>query len=551
MYQEPTKAPCREACPAGVDVPRYLRLIVAGKYSDALAVIRESIPFPAVCGYVCPAPCESRCQLAHIAGSPEAIRMLKRFVADNASREEQRFCGVAPTGKRVAIVGSGPAGLTAAYYLAVQGHRPTVFEALPEAGGMMRVGIPAYRLPREILDAEIEDIKKAGIEIRTNTRIESLDGLLAQGYDAAFLAVGAHSGVRMGIDGEDMPGVIDALSFLRRVHLGKFPAVGERVAVVGGGNSAVDAARTALRLGAKDVTIVYRRSRAEMRAYPDEIREAIREGVNIVFLAAPSRIGTEGGHLRMECLRTEPGGKDAAVPPKAIKGSEFFIDAEMVVVAVGQEAEIPAGFSQLRRGKTIQVAHDSMATAKAGVFAGADCVTGPRSVIEAVAAGRQAASAIDRYLGGRGVIEERLAPSGGAETSADGGDYPAPTAIGNEIPLLSVAERFNGFPLVELSLSPEIAALEAKRCLKCDLPIVVDATKCRSCFVCQLVCSLRFEGAFDTSKAAISILPVRKSDGDADIRIAFEEKCDSCGLCVRYCPFGALTRGNAVAGACK
>ncbi len=507
MYREPTKAPCKEACPAGVDVPRYLRLIVAGKYAEALAVIRESIPFPAVCGYVCPGPCEVKCQLAQVTDAPEAIRVLKRFVADHASGERQDHRGMPATGKKVAIVGSGPAGLTAAYYLAMQGHRPTVFEALPEPGGMMRVGIPAYRLPRAVLDAEIEEMKKAGIEIKTGTRIESPDSLLAQGYDAAFLAVGAHRGVRMGIDGEDSPGVIDALSFLRQVNLDKGPTVGNRVAVVGGGNSAVDASRTALRLGAKEVTVVYRRTREEMRAYPEETNEALREGVKIVFMATPSRISAEDGRLRMECLRTKPSGKDASVPPQPIKGSEFTVEAETVIVAVGQEPEIPQGFSVSLKGKTIQVAPDSMATSKAGVFAGADCVTGPRSVIEAIAAGRQAAIAIDRYLGGRGVIEERPAPTEEAMTPA-GTTYPPPTAIRNEIPLLSVAERFSGFPLVELPLSPETAAQEASRCLKCDLPIVAEAEKCRSCFVCQLVCSLRFEGAFNTSKAAITILPV-------------------------------------------
>ncbi len=544
MYREPPKAPCREACPAGVDVPRYLRLIVAGKYAEALAVIRESIPFPAICGYVCPGPCEIKCQLGRVADAPEAIRTLKRFVADNASGERQPDREIPPTGKRVAIVGSGPAGLTAAYYLAGQGHRPTIFEALPEPGGMMRVGIPAYRLPRNILDAEIEDIKKAGVEVKTGARIESPDGLFAQGYDAVFLAVGAHRGVRMGIEGEDSPGVVDALSFLRRVNLGDGPAVGKSMAVVGGGNSAVDAARTALRLGAREVTIVYRRTREEMRAYPEEINEAVREGVNIVFLATPSRISSENGRLRMECLRTLPSRKDSGAPPAPITGSEFTVDAETVIVAVGQEPEIPCAFSLPLNGKTIRTAPDGMATAIPGIFAGADCVTGPRSVIEAIAAGRQAAIAIDRYLGGRGVIEERLAPPEVAMPPA-ATDYPPPTAIVTPIPLLSVAERFNGFPVVELPLSPEIAAQEANRCLRCDLPIVAEAAKCRSCYVCQLVCSLRLEGAFETSKAAIAIQPVMKPDGDTEIRISFEDKCDSCGLCVRYCPFGALTRGSS------
>ncbi|MFZ4437805.1 MAG: FAD-dependent oxidoreductase, partial [Syntrophales bacterium] len=314
----------------------------------------------------------------------------------------------------------------------------------------------------------------------------------------------------------------------------------------------VDASRTALRLGAKEVTIVYRRTRAEMRAYPEEIKQAILEGVNILFLAMPSCIITEAGHLGIECLRTKPGIKATDGLPPPVKGSEFTVTADILIVAVGQEPEIPQGFAPLGDilpqgvpGKTIQIAPDTMQTARTGVFAGADCVTGSSSVIEAIAAGKRAAVAIDRYLGGRGVIAERLAPSADVAVILAETDYPSPMAIGNPIPLLSLTDRLNGFPLVELSLSPEIAIKEAKRCLKCDLPIVVEETKCASCFICQLVCSLRFEGAFDTSKAAIRILPIIKSDGDASIRISFDDKCDDCGLCVRYCPFGALSRNHS------
>ena len=548
MERVPTKAPCREACPAGVDVPRYLRFIALGKYAEALAVIRESIPFPAVCGYVCPAPCELKCQLAGAADAPEAIRSLKRFAADNASGEWPGDRRAPLTGKRAAIVGSGPAGLTAAYYLAGVGHRPTVFEALPEAGGMMRVGIPAYRLPRNVLDADIEAIKKAGVEVKTGVRIESPESLLAQGHDAVFIAVGAHRGVRMGIEGEGSPGVVDALSFLRDVNTGKCTDVAKCVAVVGGGNSAVDAARTCLRLGAKEVTILYRRTRAEMRAYPGEIEEAVREGVRLELLALPERIVTANGRLRVECLRTAAGKKDAGGLPMTVPGSGFAVAAEMVIVAVGQEPDIPPGFTLPLDGKTIRVAPGGTATGKAGVFAGADCVTGPRSVIEAIAAGRQAAIEIDRYLGGSGVIAERLAPPEEAlpdEALPPAGIYPIPTAAPNAIPLLSVAERFESFAAVELPLSPETAAAEAKRCLRCDLPISVEAAKCRTCYVCQLVCSLRFEGAFDTAKAALRIVPGVTAGGVAEIKISFEEKCDGCGLCARYCPYGALSRGCA------
>ncbi|MFC2001498.1 FAD-dependent oxidoreductase [Chloroflexota bacterium] len=548
MYREPMKpAPCKDVCPAGVDVPRYLRFIVAGKYAEALAVIRESIPFPAVCGYVCPAPCEIKCRLAELAHAPESIRVLKRFVADHAYQEWIQNLKLSPaTGKNVAVVGSGPAGLTTAYYLARLGHKTTVFEALPQPGGMMRFGIPAYRLPRKVLDAEIEDIKKAGVELKTGTKIESVDSLLGQGFDAVLLAVGANHGVRLGIDGEDSPGVNDALSFLHQVTSGKSPKMGKRVAVVGGGNSAVDAARTALRLGAKEVTIIYRRTRAEMRAYPGEIEEATREGVNIVFLATPSKIIAENSHLKMECLRTKPGRKDAdgRHHPQPIKGSEFTMNLDTVIVAIGQEPEIPPKFSvPLSKGNTIQIAPDTTATAKAGVFAAGDCASGPGSVIEAIATGRQAAIAIDRYLDGRGVIEEKLAPPEDVITPVDT-DYPILTATRDEIPLLSITDRLDGFPLVELPISPDTAIEEANRCLGCDLTIIAEANKCRACFICQLVCSLRFEGAFNPSKAAITILPVTKPDGDMDIQISFNDKCDCCGLCVRYCPYGALSRSK-------
>lgn len=529
-------------------MPRYLRFIAAGRYTEALAVIRESIPFPAVCGYVCPAPCELKCQLAAAADAPEAIRTLKRFAADQAPQVPPGGATPPATGKSVAIVGAGPAGLTAAYYLARAGHNPAVFEALPEAGGMMRVGIPAYRLPRNVLDSDIATICTAGVEIRTGVRIESADELLAKGYSAVFVALGAHRGAKMGIVGEQSPGVVDALSFLADVNAGKDPRVAETVAVIGGGNSAVDAARTCLRLGAKEVTILYRRTREEMRAYPSEVEEAVREGVRLELLAVPERIVAADGGLRVECLRAAAGRKDTAGLPVTVAGSGFKVEARMVIAAVGQEPAIPAGFGLPLAGRTIRVGPDGTTTGKAGVFAGADCVTGPRSVIEAIAGGRQAAAAIDRYLGGTGAIAERLAPAEAPLPPPElppEGIYPLPTAGPNPVPLLPVAERFTGFATVELALSPETAVAEAKRCLRCDLPINVEAAKCRNCYVCQLVCSLRFEGAFALAKAALRIDPVVTPSGDTQIAITFEEKCDGCGLCARYCPFGAISRGCA------
>ncbi len=337
-------APCSHICPANIDVPRYIRFIAQGKPAEALAVIREKIPFPFVCGYVCVHPCEAKCRRA-LLDEAISIKELKRFAAEHGNGLWKENARVAPaTGKRVAIVGSGPAGLTAAYYLAKLGHAVTVFEALPEAGGMMRVGIPDYRLPKDILRADIKEIETIGVDIKTNTRVDSLDGLLAQGYNAVFLATGAHQGIKIGVKGEDSPGVMDCVSFLREVSLGKKVKVGERVAVIGGGNAAIDSARTALRLGAREVTILYRRTQSEMPASAEEIEGAIAEGVKIEFLVAPSRIARKNGRVELGSIRMRLGAIDASGRPRPepIEGSEFLMSFDTIIAAVGQRPEIPS-----------------------------------------------------------------------------------------------------------------------------------------------------------------------------------------------------------------
>ena len=461
-------APCSHTCPAGVDVPRYVRFIAEGKFAEAVAVIREKIPFPSVCGHVCVHPCETRCRRGLLDDAID-IRVLKRFATEHDTGLWKLNSRVAPaTGKRVAIIGSGPAGLTAAYYLAKLGHSVTVFEALPEPGGMVRVGIPDYRLPKEILKAEIEEIKGVGVDIRTNTKVDSPEGLFKQGYNAIFLAIGAHQGTSIGVEGEDSPQVKECISFLRDVTLGKEVKLGERIAVIGGGNAAIDSARTALRLGAKEVTIVYRRTQAEMPASPEEIEAALAEGVKVYFLAAPSRIISQDGELKLECIGMELGAVDASGRrrPEPIKGSEFSMSFDTVIAAIGQRPEIPDKFALATgRGNTIQVDPDSLATAKEGIFAGGDAVSGPASVIEAIAAGRQAAISIDKYLGGNGEIDETLAPPEGALAPLK----EAEEKRRPQIPTLPVTERLGGFAEVELELSKEIAIEEAKRCLRCDL----------------------------------------------------------------------------------
>ncbi len=461
-------APCSHTCPAGIDVPRYVRFIGEGKPAEALAVIREKIPFPSVCGYVCLHPCEAKCRRA-LLDEAIGIRVLKRFAAEHDTGLWKANSRVAPaTGKRVAIIGSGPAGLTAAYYLAKLGHSVTVFEALPEAGGMMRVGIPDYRLPKDILRAEIKEIEEVGVHIKTSTPVDSLDKLFEQGYNAVFLATGAHQGIKIGVKGEDSPRVMECVSFLQDVSLGKKVKVGDRVAVIGGGNAAIDSARTALRLGAKEVTIVYRRTQTEMPASAEEIEEAIDEGVEIRFLAAPSRIISRNGKLQLECLGMRLGAVDASgrPSPEPVEGREFAMDLDNIIAAVGQRPEIPGQFNlPLSRGNTIEVDPDTLATSREGVFAGGDVVSGPASVIEAIAGGRQAAIFIDKYLGGKGDIEETLAPPEGALAPLEEAEEEPRV----EIPSLPVDERLKDFSQVEQSLSEKMAIKEAERCLRCDL----------------------------------------------------------------------------------
>ena len=462
------RTPCSHFCPAGIDVPRYLQCIADGKFDEALAVIREKIPFPAICGLVCFHPCEARCARTRL-DEAIAIRMLKRFAWEHGNGMWKRGIKVAPaSGKRVAIIGSGPAGLTAAYYLARLGHAVTVYEALPEPGGMMRYGIPEYRLPKDALQSEIREIEDAGVKVKTNTRVDSVDKLFKEGYNAVFVAIGAHQGLRIGIAGEDSPQVMESIDFLKKARLGDKIKIGNKVAVIGGGNSAIDAARTALRLGAKEVTIFYRRSQKEMPATPEEFEEALAEGVKFHCLAAPVRICSQDGKAEVEFIRTKLGARDASgrKRPVPVKGSEFVESFDNIIVAIGQRPEIPRQFNlPAGQGDVIEVNPDTLAAAKKGVFAGGDVVTGPASIIGAIAAGRQAAISIDTYLGGDGNIIEVLAPPEKKVV--------LPEAVKEKrrphMPALPTEKRVGNFKQTELSYSREVAIEEAKRCLRCDL----------------------------------------------------------------------------------
>jgi len=462
------KAPCSHICPAGIEVPRYIRFIERGKPAEALAVIREKIPFPAVCGLVCFHPCETRCRRGQL-DEAVAIRKLKRYAVEHGGDLWKKNLKIAPpTGKRVAVVGSGPAGLTAAYYLAKQGHSVTVFESQPETGGMMRLAIPDYRLPKDVLKKEIKEIENLGVEIKTNSEIRFVEALFKQGYEAVFVAIGAQSDIKMGIAGEEHPVLMDRLELLRDIHLGKKVSLGERVAVIGGGHAAIDVARTARRLGSEEVTIIYRRLRSDMPAGFEEIEEAESEGINIIEMAAPTRIIHENGCFTLECIRMQPGDVDSSGRrrPQPIEGSEFTLNFNNIIASIGQRLMVSDQFDlPTGKGNFIEADPDTLATPREGVFAGGDAVLGPASVIEAIAHGRQAAISIDLYLGGSGDIDEKLAPPEGDVAPLEEADE----KYRPQSPTLPIEQRLCGFEQVELGYDKEMAVEEAGRCLRCDL----------------------------------------------------------------------------------
>jgi formate dehydrogenase alpha subunit len=491
--------PCYKACPAGIDIPRYIRLIARGRLNAALAVVREKVPFPGVLGRVCAAPCEDECRRGRDVDRALRIRMLKRFPADYGDDSWKKQAKTLPSsGKKVAIVGAGPAGLTCAYYLAKLGHRVTVFEALPEPGGMMRVGIPEYRLPRDILRNEIQEIEEAGIELRLNTRVDSVEHLFEQGYNAIFLGIGAHEEIKLGVEGEDSPGVIGCVEFLRCFNLGEKKEVGNRVGVIGGGNAAIDSARAALRLGAERVTVFYRRTQNEMPAGPMEVEHALEEGVEVIFLVAPLSIFRENDGLKLKLVRTELGDPDASGRrrPVPIEGGEFVATVDTLIAAIGERPEVPAGFGvQVERGNILKASED-MSTNREGVFAGGDCVSGPALVINAIAAGRKAAQSIDGYLGGKGDITEHLVPAEEAMTWLEEAPTGGKLATISHLPPHT---RIRELSEVEQGMSWDTAIAEARRCLQCHVI------------------------------APLKGLTLR------------EGGCNFCGACVDSCPTAAIT----------
>jgi len=499
VYQEKL-APCRNSCPAGTDLPRVLRLIGEEKFEEAYRTIRRENPLSGVCGHVCYHPCETLCSRSQLDGGI-SVQALERFVSD--------MHGHLPVEKpevlrreSIAIIGSGPAGLSCAYYLAQQGFRVHIYEAAEKPGGMLRIGIPKYRMPRKVLDREIQHILDLGVELTCNCRIGrdiSLQELLDK-HDAVFIATGAHRSRTIGLGTSPEGPIWSGLRFLDRVNQETDPDIGRKAVIIGGGNTAIDAARVALRLGAEP-TIVYRRTRAEMPAHETEIADAEKEGVEFIFLATPSTVHEEEGQLQIEFTRMRLGapGPDGRRRPEPIPGDTFTMRADSLIEAVGEEPDLDflGSFASME-----------------DVFVGGDASTGPSTVVDAVAAGKETARRIRKFLGYKDPDQPAPVQLQPFQREALNYDH-FPTIRPTVVPKLPPEERKTGFEEIIRSLDPEEAVHEAHRCFSCGV--------CNSCDNCYIFCP---DAAITRNGTSYSI--------DLDY-------CKGCGICVQECPRGVIT----------
>ncbi len=489
--------PCADACPAGVNVPRYIRAVKNKDYDQALAVLREKLPLPFVCADACFAPCESQCAYRQF-GEPLAIKALKRVIVENGSDAWKKKQKIAKkTGKKVAIVGSGPAGLTAAYYLRVRGHEVTLFDKFDKPGGLLRYAIPKYRIPEEHLDKDIQVIMDMGVNFKGGTKVGSDISVskLKEEYDAVFLSTGACKSTRIPVEGTEKKGVFWGLEFLEDVAMEKADSLSGNVVVIGGGNVAIDVAMTAKRKGADTVYLVCLEKEYEMPAHAWEIERAREEGILIMNSWGPKEIigsdKAEGVKLR-SC--TQVCDASGCFSPTYDEGIIYALCAETVILAVGQTTDLAFikddSCSINLNGNCLQVNPETLATDEDGVFAGGDVATGPLSIIDAIGQGRKGAQSIDKYLGGSGSIEEKLAEPEKEVLLPELDRDPLPRKEGK---LEEPWKRVWGFEQIEKCMSIKEAVQEASRCLNCDarkFEVVVNTNFCKECGYCALVCGL-------------------------------------------------------------
>lgn len=512
-------SPCKAQCPAHIDVQGYVNLAAKGKFEEALALIKKSSPFPSICGRVCHHPCETQCSRGDIDQSV-GIHGIERFIADLDLKADKRYMPRIKDKKedKVAVVGSGPAGLTCAYYLAIKGYRVSVFEKAAKPGGMLTTGIPSYRLPADIVEAEIQHIRDMGVTIKTSVEIGTdvtVAQLRQEGYKAIFVAVGTQECVQLGIEGEDLQGVYPALEYLGQVNRGEEVSLGKNVAVIGGGNAAMDAVRSARRLGTKNAFIIYRRGPEEMPANAEEIEECREEGIPIKTLTQPVRfIGKNGKVTAVECIKMKLGEPDQSGrrAPEPVTGSEFTIEIDNAISALGQEADWSCLTDEcactLSDWGTMNVDPLTLQSDDPDIFAGGDAVRGPQSIIEAIADGKQAAISIDLFIKGRDL---KLGRGEELKTITNPQKEVYNKIDPVQMPRLNAQERVNNFDEVQQGLTEEMVIQEAKRCINCGSCCVqacphsvmqfnheiIKAVKCDLCIekrgrneapACSLVC---------------------------------------------------------------
>ena len=540
---------CLDACPTHTNVPDYITLIAQGKFQEAFDLNRKANVFPAILGRICMHPCEKLCRRGHI-DEPVAICSLKRAAADHKPNIDRfNALGIFRKQRTLAVVGAGPAGLTTADDLARIGYKVTVFEALPVVGGMLNVGIPPYRLDRNVIQAAIKELERLGVEIRLNTPVGkdvTLEQLQSH-YDAVLIAAGAHEAVKLNIPGEALTGVLHGVTFMRKVNLKENIPLGRRVAVIGGGNTAVDCARSARYLGAKEVTIIYRRTRDEMPVSAEELEEAEEEGVNVELLVSPLQvIGNKDGQVvELRCIRNrlielEAGGRPRPAP---IEGSEFVLEVDTVLAAVSQSPDTSFLSNVLSRSKwdRVEVDPTSFMTNVEGVFAVGDYITGPRDVISVIADAHRTSVSIHCYLQGQLGADKENGRSLKTAELPHGAGSNYDELPRQKMPTLPAKKRKKMEKEVQLGFSPIMAIMEAKRCLRCDYNIIINSERCILCAGCVDICpygciQMISLDQIESDEAVIDLSHVKQGAA----LILDETYCIRCGLCIGRCPTGAI-----------